>query len=161
MAEQRSRIAARVERDCVQALLARPELVAQAREAVSPEDFGDATAREALAAVYRAGEVGDGRFSAVLAEAAGRNGLPDVLVDLIEEKPEDFDFQGQFDVSLAVLSQRHRVRRAAELDRVVRQAQVAGDESLVAPALREKLELQREQEERRRELADGAYQEVG
>jgi len=159
-APTRLSIGDRVERDLVQALLARPELVERAREVVKPEALGDEVAREALAAVYRAAEGGGGSLSSVLVAAVDREGLAGVLVDLAEEKPEDFDFQGQFEVSLAVLLQRHRARRAAELDGLLRAARSAGDDSLVAAALKEKLELQREQEERRRELADGAYQEV-
>lgn len=152
-------IASGAERGFVQSLLARPSLIQRAREVVRPEDLEDETARRALEAVYRSAEGAGGRLSAVTAAAADAD-LAAVLVGLAEEKPEEFDFERQFEVSLSVLAQRRGARRAADLDRRLRQAQASGDEEGLKTALQEKLAVQREQEQERHNLAEGMYQEV-
>jgi len=153
-------IGIRVEREFVQSLLARPALIERARSSMAPEDLEDETGRRALEAVYRAAETeGSGGISSITAAAADAD-LAATLIALAEEKPEDFDFDGQFEMSLAVLAQRRRTRRAADLDRRLREAQASGDEALLRAALQEKLAVQREHEERGRILAQGMYREV-
>jgi DNA primase len=154
-------ISNRVERELIQSLLARSALVEQARQVLDPEQLEDETARRALGAVYRAAGGGEGGRLTAVTSAAADSSLAEMLVKLAEEKPEEFDFEGQFEVSLEVLEQRGRTRRAAELDRRRREAEAAGNEALAHAVLQEKLALQREQDERRHKLAEGQYQEVG
>lgn len=150
-------IGSRVEAEFIQSLLARPALRERARRLVRPEDLEDETARRALEAVYRAG--GAGGVAAVTAAAADAT-LAGVLVALAEEKPEEFDFEAQFEASLAVLAQRRDMRRAEELDRRLRQARAAGDEASAKALLEEKLTLMREAEQRKQALVEGMYREV-
>ena len=153
-------IAVRVERDLVQALLAQPALVERAQAEVSPEDLEDETARRALEALYGAAERGTGGRLASVTAMTGDDVLAALLVELAEEKPEDFDFATQVEMSIAVLAERRQGRLAAELDRRWREAKASGDEALVDALLQEKLAARREEQERRRALAERTMREV-
>jgi len=153
-------IAAGAEREFVQSLVTRPSLVEQAREVVGPEDLEDEMAGRVLEAIYQADSGGGGDRLSAITVAAADAGVAQVVVQLAEEKPEDFDFERQFEVSLAVLVQRRQARRAADLNGRVRDAQASGDETLLKAMLQEKLAVQREREEHRRTLVEGMYQEV-
>jgi hypothetical protein len=163
-------IAVRVERELVQALLAQPALIERAQAEVRPEDLEDETARRALEALYGAVEAGgEGRLASVTA-MTGDDALAAVLVDLAsanpvrrDEKPEDFDFATQLEMSMAALAERRQARLAADLQRRSRDALAAGDEALADAALREKMAAQRvqgQEQERRRALAEGSTREV-
>jgi len=155
----RKGIAVRVERDLVQALLAQPALIERAQAEVAPEDLEDETARRALEALYSAAEGGGGGRLAAVTARTGDEALAALLVELAEEKPEDLDFNDIFLTAVAILKRRRFSRRAAELGRMVSGPRTAGDGAAEDAALREKMEVQREQE-RRRALAEGSTREV-
>ena len=156
----RKGIAVRVERDLVQALLAQPTLIGQAQAEVSPEELEDETARRALEALYGDAEGGGGGGLAAVTARTGDGDLAALLVELAEEKPEDFDYAAQLEASIAVLAGRRQGRLAADLDRRWRETEASGDEALGDALLQKKLAASRKEQELRRALAEGSTREV-
>jgi DNA primase len=144
----------------VQALLAQPALIERAQAKVSPEDLEDETARRALEALYRAAEGGGGARLAAVTALTGDGALAALLVELGEEKPEDFDYAEQLDKSIVGLAGLRQGRLAADLDRRAREADASGDEARGDALRQEKLAASRKEQELRRALAEGSPREV-
>jgi DNA primase len=153
-------IAVRVERDLVQALLVQPALIERAQAEVGLEDLEDETARRALEALYGAADAGSESRLAAVTAMTGDDALAALLVDLAEEKPEDFDFAAQLEMSIAVLAERREGRLAGDLGRRAREADASGDEARGDALRQEKLAANRKEQERRRALAEGGTREV-